>query len=215
MTQSSFDNVHYSPVQSPAPILPNFKAMDYSPYGFSPQIPFPGAQCLCSGKQIRDGVEGCSICGAKWRVWRWKYTCGLCELHVCSSCAGEVRMCPERESGEDQQHFGESEGNLVAQRVCDLCITSEAQGNAKVLNPAAAFAVLDRNINDGSAKGKVSAAGLKQIMMQSGRELSRDEVEDLVIQADFDHTGDIDYAAFVKWMDTRAHAEASGSVDAV
>jgi hypothetical protein len=30
---------------------------------------------------------------------RWRYVCGLCGLNVCSACAGEVRMLPER--GDD------------------------------------------------------------------------------------------------------------------
>ena len=159
--------------------------------------------------KAKDGSVGCSICGAKWRLWRWtifelcnrgrdlilcdcrwRYSCGLCYLAVCSSCASEVRLCPGRCHGDlvflsrlhhtngpnrrrtlrsrcyqnaqmpwhiqmiswevtadaiFVQHttgllvcshrnavIWQGDGNIVAQRVCDWCLTSESQGNAKV-----------------------------------------------------------------------------------
>jgi len=186
-----------------------------SPYS-SASMPF--GSCLCTSAQVSNGVDGCAICGAKWRLWRWKYTCGLCELSVCSSCASEVRMLPE--APRTARDHDEGDGELVAKRVCDLCCTSELQGNSQVLNPTAAFAVLDRNVNYGSAKGKMSTLELKKMLSSwGGADLSHEEVEDLVDRADLNGNGSIDYAEFVKWMDMstykKANAETGGSVDAV
>jgi len=48
---------------------------------------------------------------------RWRYVCGLCGLNVCSACAGEVRMLPER--GDDfGGGFEDGEGGYV--RFCRL-----------------------------------------------------------------------------------------------
>jgi len=221
------DNSHgdYSPVEGASPPTINFSSsIDYaysvshvsSPYG--PGGPFPG--CLCVPQQAKDGSVGCSICGAKWRLWRWRYSCGLCYLAVCSSCASEVRLCPERSDAlahSDDQLGGD--GNIVAQRVCDWCLTSESQGNAKALDPVAAFAVLDRSINSGSAKGKVTVTELKQIMTRWGQaDLTLEEVEHLVAQADLDQNGTIDYTAFVKWMDSHSFSivnQDAGCIDVV
>ena len=79
-------------------------------------------------------------------------------------------MLPERllDSGMGQDILdGDA---LLAQRVCDLCIASEQHGGAsKAHDPAAAFAVLDRNMHRGSVKGKVSARELKKMLTGVGR----------------------------------------------
>lgn len=108
---------------------------------------------------------------------------------------------------------------MVAQRVCDWCLTFENTEMTKVLDPTAAFAVLDRSINSGSAKGKVTVTELKRMMTGWGQvDLTLEEVEDLVAQADLDRSGSIDYTAFVKWMDSHSFSSISrdaGCIDVV
>jgi len=108
-------------------------------------------------------------------------------------------------------------GPRSLQRICDLCVMSETQGNIIGTNTAVAFKVIDKSIHSGNVRGKVTAVELKKAMENWGcSELTEDEVEEMVAQADLQGDGSIDYESFVKCMDQEydiRQAEDSGNND--
>ena len=88
-------------------------------------------------------------------------------------------------------------------------------------DPSIAFAVLDKSIHKGSVKGKVTARELKRMLIRRGsqdgqelmqHELSGEEVEDMVEQADLDGSGTIDYQAFVQYVDAQQKPQEGAEV---
>lgn len=61
--------------------------------------------------------------------------------------------------------------------------------------PRSTFQVFDK---DGD--GKISMAELKTVMANLGENLTNDEIEEMIREADADGDGEVDYEEFVKMM---------------
>eukprot|EP00656_Telonema_subtile_P008478 TRINITY_DN13951_c0_g1_i3.p1 TRINITY_DN13951_c0_g1~~TRINITY_DN13951_c0_g1_i3.p1 ORF type:complete len:134 (-),score=23.59 TRINITY_DN13951_c0_g1_i3:116-517(-) len=68
-----------------------------------------GCMTGCFGALSVEPKDACTICSSPWRFWRRKYTCGVCELDFCSSCAGT------------EQTIGDTK-----RVVCDMCVMQRA-----------------------------------------------------------------------------------------
>merc|ERR1712137_518746 len=87
---------------------------------------------------------------------------------------------------------GDGSGSIDFEEFCEMMAKRYAEGGDPEQEMREAFAIFDK---DGS--GTITADELRQVMMNMGEKLSKEEVDDMIREADADGNGEIDYEEFV------------------